>query len=136
MDDIPALVQEGGKIVDILPHADLSGFGVGAVFHALIKHVKGNALAQIVRVGLAVQIKMEANIAKALDRSKRVVLDLKRKRATQLATYLNEVRPTWDSLQNKLGKRRKLNGCIRKDMSFGPSGRSLLKCYSNYVKTG
>ena len=62
MDDIPALVQEGGKIVDILPHADLSGFGVGAVFHALIKHVKGNALAQIVRVGLAVQIKMEANI--------------------------------------------------------------------------
>ncbi|KAK4557248.1 hypothetical protein RGQ29_007134 [Quercus rubra] len=79
---------------------------------------------------------MEANIAKALDRSKRVVLDLKRKRATQLATYLNEVRPPWDSLQNKLGKRRKLNGCQRKDMSYGPSGRSLLKCYSNYVKTG
>ena len=47
---------------------------------------------------------MEANIAKASDRSRRVVLDLKRKRATQLATYLNEVRPTWDSLQNKLGK--------------------------------
>ncbi|KAK7855483.1 inactive poly [adp-ribose] polymerase rcd1 [Quercus suber] len=79
---------------------------------------------------------MEANIAKASDRSKRVVLDLKRKRATQLATYLNEVRPTWDSLQNRLDKRRKLNGCQRKDMSYGPSGRSLLKCYSNYVKTG
>ncbi|KAM4073310.1 hypothetical protein ACB094_10G008900 [Castanea mollissima] len=80
---------------------------------------------------------MEANIAKALDRSRRVVLDLKkRKRATQLAPYLNEVRPTMDSLQNKLGKRRKLNGCQSKVMSYGPSGRSLLKCYSNYVKTG
>ncbi|XP_075641221.1 inactive poly [ADP-ribose] polymerase RCD1-like isoform X1 [Castanea sativa] len=80
---------------------------------------------------------MEANIAKASDRSRRVVLDLKkRKRATQLAPYLNEVRPTLDSLQNKLGKRRKLNGCQSKVMSYGPSGRSLLKCYSNYVKTG
>lgn len=79
---------------------------------------------------------MEANIAKASDRSRRVVLDLKRKRATRLATYLNEVRPTWDSLQNKLGKRRKFNGCQSKVMSYGSNGRSLLKCYSNYVKTG
>ena len=48
---------------------------------------------------------MEANIAKELDRHQRVVLDLKRKRATQFAACLNGVRQ-----QNKLVKRRKLDG--------------------------
>jgi len=74
---------------------------------------------------------MEANIAKESDRRQRVVLDLKRKRATQFAACLNGVRQ-----QNKLVKRRKLDGRKSKLMSYGYNGKSLLKCYSNYLKTG
>uniref|UniRef100_A0A2N9ESY8 PARP catalytic domain-containing protein n=1 Tax=Fagus sylvatica TaxID=28930 RepID=A0A2N9ESY8_FAGSY len=74
---------------------------------------------------------MEANIAKESDRHQRVVLDLKRKRASQFAACLNGVRQ-----QNKLVKRRKLDGRKSKLMSYGYNGKFLLKCYSNYLKTG
>ena len=86
MDDIPALVQEGGKVVDILPHADLSGFGVGAVFHALIKHVKGNALAQIVRIILAVDLIMEADIVN-IPRFKMLFAEVRSRAAAQNITH-------------------------------------------------
>ena len=74
---------------------------------------------------------MEANIAQESDRRQRVVLDLKRKRASQFAACLNGVRQ-----QNKLVKRRKLDGRKSKLMSYGYNGKFLLKCYSNYLKTG
>ncbi|XP_062146232.1 inactive poly [ADP-ribose] polymerase RCD1-like isoform X2 [Alnus glutinosa] len=87
---------------------------------------------------------MEAKIAKALDRSRRVVRDSKRKRVTQSANYLNGVNrtmsPQWhtsDISQNKLAKRRKLDGCKSKLKSYGSHfGRSLNICYENFRKTG
>ncbi|KAB1216073.1 Inactive poly [ADP-ribose] polymerase RCD1 [Morella rubra] len=96
---------------------------------------------------------MEAKIAKALDRTRKVVINSKRKRATHLAAFINGVNRTklpqgctLDLLESKLGKRRKLHGYKSKLMNFGSKsklishgsnvGRSLLRCYSNYMKTG
>ncbi|KAF5477820.1 hypothetical protein F2P56_004433 [Juglans regia] len=86
---------------------------------------------------------MEAKIVKASDRIRKVLLDSKRKRASKFTSYLNGVNqqmlpqlPTLHWLQDKPGKRRKLDGCKSKHMSYGSKfGRSLLKYYSNYVKT-
>lgn len=85
---------------------------------------------------------MEAKPGKALVRSRRVVRDSKRKRVTQFA--LNGVNrtmsPQWhtsDMSQNKLAKRRKLDGCKSKHKSYGSNfGRSLHRCYANFMKTG
>lgn len=87
---------------------------------------------------------MEAKTAKASDRNRRVVHDSKRKHVAQFATYLNEVNrtmsPQWhpsDTSQNKLAKRRKLDGCKSKLKSYGSNfGRSLQRCYANFKKTG
>ncbi|XP_050153844.1 inactive poly [ADP-ribose] polymerase RCD1-like [Malus sylvestris] len=80
---------------------------------------------------------MEAKVAKVLDSGRRVMLDLKRKRATRYATYFPGAthrvsqRPSLD----KLAKRRKLYGCKSKLMSRG-SQRSLLVSYSNFSRSG
>ncbi|KAB1216084.1 Inactive poly [ADP-ribose] polymerase RCD1 [Morella rubra] len=96
---------------------------------------------------------MEAKIAKALDRTRKVVINSKRKRATHFAAFINGVNrtklpqgSTLDLLESKLGKRRKLHGYESKLMNFGSKsklmshgsnvGKSLLRCYSNYMKTG
>ena len=83
---------------------------------------------------------MEANIGRALDRSQRAMLNLKRKRATRCAAYFTGATrselPQSPTL-NKLGKRRKLKGCKSKCSSSGSHFRtSLLKCYLNFMKSG
>ncbi|KAG2676696.1 hypothetical protein I3843_12G067400 [Carya illinoinensis] len=96
---------------------------------------------------------MEAKIVKASDRRQKVMLDPKRKRSTMFPAYLNGINgatipqcTTLDLLQNKLGKRRKLDGCKSKLMRNGSKnklmnhwssfGRSSHGRYSNYMKTG
>ncbi|KAJ7943871.1 Poly [ADP-ribose] polymerase [Quillaja saponaria] len=84
---------------------------------------------------------MEANIAKASDR---VVLNSKRKRAARCAAYLNGASRTmsqqWPFLfspSQKLGKRRKLAQSKSKLVNSGTQlKKTLLRCYSNYKKTG
>lgn len=84
---------------------------------------------------------MEAKIARALDR---VVHNLKRKRATRYAAYLNgasrSVLPHWPSLTsptNKFVKRRRLGGYKSKYTNYGTHFRqSLLRCYMNFKKSG
>ncbi|KAL5861946.1 hypothetical protein ACOSQ3_003235 [Xanthoceras sorbifolium] len=74
---------------------------------------------------------MDPKIAKALDSSRRAVLGLKRKRAARYATYLAGASRT--ELQQK---RRKLDGCLSKVVRGCHFRRSLLQCYSNFMKTG
>ena len=62
MDNILALLQEGGKVVHILADAHLGGAGVRALAHGVVKLIKGHAPAQIVRIFLLVQEVVEANI--------------------------------------------------------------------------
>ncbi|KAJ7953406.1 Poly [ADP-ribose] polymerase [Quillaja saponaria] len=84
---------------------------------------------------------METKIAKASDR---VLLNLKRKRATRCASYLNgpscSVSPHWPFLispSHKLGKRRRIARSRSKLVNSGTQFRqTLLRCYSNYKKTG
>ncbi|KAF7829188.1 inactive poly [ADP-ribose] polymerase RCD1-like isoform X1 [Senna tora] len=84
---------------------------------------------------------MEAKIEKALDR---VVLNLKRKRATRCAAYLNgaahSVLPHLPSLTlptKKFVKRRRLGGYQRKHTNYGTHFRqSLLRCYLNFKRSG
>ncbi|CAN6703561.1 unnamed protein product [Malus baccata var. baccata] len=80
---------------------------------------------------------MEAKVAKVLDSGRRVMLDLKRKRATRYATYFPGAthRVSQRPSLNKLAKRRKLYGCKSKIMSRG-SQRSLLVSYSNFSRSG
>ncbi|XP_048442246.1 inactive poly [ADP-ribose] polymerase RCD1-like isoform X1 [Pyrus x bretschneideri] len=80
---------------------------------------------------------MEAKIAKVLDSGRRVMLGLKRKRATRYATYFPGAthRVSQRPSLNKLAKRRKLYGCKSKLMSRG-SQRSLLVSYSNFSRSG
>ncbi|CAN6566934.1 unnamed protein product [Malus baccata var. baccata] len=80
---------------------------------------------------------MEAKVAKVLDSGRRVMLDLKRKRATRYATYFPGAthRVSQRPSLNKLAKRRKLYGCKSKLMSRG-SQRSLLVSYSNFSRSG
>ncbi|KAH8513837.1 hypothetical protein H0E87_006918 [Populus deltoides] len=76
---------------------------------------------------------MEARITKVLDRSRRVMPGVKRKRASRM------VLPEWLTLisSHKLGKRRKLDGSQSKPVSCGHhSRRSLLRSYSNFMRTG
>ncbi|CAK7356068.1 unnamed protein product [Dovyalis caffra] len=86
---------------------------------------------------------MEARIAKVLDSSRRVMPRVKRKRASRYASYFSGasrmVLPEWFTLNSthKLGKRRKLDGSQSKPVSCGHhSRRSLLWCYSNFMRTG
>ncbi|KAF7829187.1 inactive poly [ADP-ribose] polymerase RCD1-like isoform X1 [Senna tora] len=84
---------------------------------------------------------MESKIAKALDRA---VLNLKRKRATRNAAYINEASqsmlPHWPSLTlptKKFVKRRRLGGYKSKHTYYGTHFRqSLLRCYFNFKKSG
>ncbi|KAM5551102.1 hypothetical protein ABKV19_026100 [Rosa sericea] len=83
---------------------------------------------------------MEAKIAKALDSGRRVMLGVKRKRATRYAAYFPGAKhqglPRKPTL-SKLRKRRKLYGCGTKLMSFESHvRRSLLSSYSNFTRTG
>lgn len=83
---------------------------------------------------------MEANIEKALDSHQRVMLNLKRKRATRCAAYFTGATrselPQSPTL-NKLGKRGKLKRGETKCTSSGSHFRtSLLKCYLNFRKSG
>ncbi|KAI9177978.1 hypothetical protein LWI28_021306 [Acer negundo] len=74
---------------------------------------------------------MDAKIAKVLDSNRRVMLGLKRKRAARYATYLAGASRT--ELQQK---RRKLNGGVSKLVRGCHFRRSLLRCYSNFMKSG
>lgn len=74
---------------------------------------------------------MDAKLAKVLDSSRRVVLGLKRKRAARYAAYLAGASRT--ELQQK---RRKLDGCLNKFTRGCRLRGSLLRCYSNFMKTG
>uniref|UniRef100_A0A5B6ZDM9 Putative inactive poly(ADP-ribose) polymerase RCD1-like n=1 Tax=Davidia involucrata TaxID=16924 RepID=A0A5B6ZDM9_DAVIN len=87
---------------------------------------------------------METKFAKVLDSSRRVVVDLKRKRASQCETYFTgatrtvlPLRSTLSSSIHKLGKRRKLDRS-RSKCGGGVSHfrRSLLRNYSNFTKSG
>uniref|UniRef100_A0A6M2F5H8 Poly [ADP-ribose] polymerase n=1 Tax=Populus davidiana TaxID=266767 RepID=A0A6M2F5H8_9ROSI len=86
---------------------------------------------------------MEARIAKVLDSSRRVMLGVKRKRASRYAACFSgashTVLPEWLTPKSihKPGKRKKLDGSQSKPWSCGhPSRRSLLRCYSNFTRTG
>ena len=62
MDNILALLQEGGKVVHIFADAHLSGAGVRALAHRIVKLGKRHALTQIVGVFLPIQEVVEADI--------------------------------------------------------------------------
>ncbi|KAF2294835.1 hypothetical protein GH714_021272 [Hevea brasiliensis] len=88
---------------------------------------------------------MEAKVAKVLDSSsRRVMLGLKRKRASRYAAYFAEasgiVSPGWPTVHYstfKSGKQRRLTGSQSKVVSCGYHfRRSLLRGYSNFMKTG
>ncbi|XP_043715593.1 inactive poly [ADP-ribose] polymerase RCD1-like isoform X2 [Telopea speciosissima] len=74
-------------------------------------------------------------------KSHRIIVDLKRKRASQCAAYFTAAartavlrRPTFDSLSNKLCKRVGSNACKNKS---GPhSKKYIIKNYSNFMKSG
>ncbi|KAJ8773891.1 hypothetical protein K2173_009322 [Erythroxylum novogranatense] len=87
---------------------------------------------------------MEAKIAKVLDSSLKVIPSLKRKRVARHAAYFARaphlVSPEWPTVKSsmlKLAKRRKVDAS-----RSGPQScqyhlkRSLLRCYSNFMKTG
>ncbi|KAF9689621.1 hypothetical protein SADUNF_Sadunf01G0111400 [Salix dunnii] len=82
---------------------------------------------------------METRIAKVLDSSRRLMSGVKRKRAAYFSgashMLLHErvtLNPT-----HKRGKRKKLDGNQSKPWSCGhPSRGSLLRCYSNFTRTG
>lgn len=83
---------------------------------------------------------MEAKNVKALDSGRRVMLGVKRKRATRYAAYCPGAKhrglPQRSTL-SKLAKRRKLYGCKTKLMSCGSHiRRPLLASYSNFTRTG
>ncbi|XP_058007524.1 inactive poly [ADP-ribose] polymerase RCD1 isoform X2 [Hevea brasiliensis] len=88
---------------------------------------------------------MEAKVAKVLDSSsRRVMLGLKRKRASRYAAYFAEasgiLSPGWPTVHYstfKSGKQRRLTGSQSKVVSCGYHfRRSLLRGYSNFMKTG
>ncbi|KAG8645511.1 inactive poly [ADP-ribose] polymerase RCD1 isoform X2 [Manihot esculenta] len=88
---------------------------------------------------------MEAKIAKVLDSScHRVMLGLKRKRASRYGAYFAEasrtMSPEWPAVHfssHKSGKRRRLSASRSKLVGCGCHfRRSLLRCYSNFMRTG
>ena len=87
---------------------------------------------------------MEAKFAKALDSGRRVVVDLKKKKAVRLATFLSGVSrsavPHLSTLKSppvKLGKRKKPDVCKTKCRNCRlASNRTLLRYYMNFTKTG
>ena len=60
--DVLALLEEGREIVQILLNADLGGLGVGALLHQTVEILEGQALPQIVRIVLAVEDIVEADV--------------------------------------------------------------------------
>ncbi|KAL1548019.1 inactive poly [ADP-ribose] polymerase RCD1-like [Salvia divinorum] len=88
---------------------------------------------------------MNTKFEKVLDSGRSVVVDLKRKRSEQCtipskgATHVPftlQYPPPISSIK-KINKRRKLNGSKNKYSSFTfPSGKRLLKYYSNFRKSG
>ncbi|CAA2992709.1 inactive poly [ADP-ribose] polymerase RCD1-like [Olea europaea subsp. europaea] len=86
---------------------------------------------------------MEAKFARVLDSGQHAVVDLKRKRATSGTCFKGDtdvvfpLRSTASSFIHKLGKRRKLNES-KSNHGFCSifSGKSLLKYYSNFKKSG
>ena len=62
MQYILAFLEESFEILAVFFHINLGGTGFRAVGHGLIELVKGNGLAQIVRVLLAVQLVVEADV--------------------------------------------------------------------------
>ncbi|XP_037496681.1 inactive poly [ADP-ribose] polymerase RCD1 isoform X2 [Jatropha curcas] len=87
---------------------------------------------------------MEAKNVKVLGSTHRVMLGLKRKRASRCAAYFagasHIMSPEWPNLnfsKYKLGKRRRLARSQSKHVSCGYHfRRSLLRCYSNFMRTG
>ncbi|KAF8379025.1 hypothetical protein HHK36_028452 [Tetracentron sinense] len=84
---------------------------------------------------------MEVKCAKVLDDGRRIVVDLKRKRAARCAAYFTGTtrtmvsrRSTLSSSSNKLGKWRTSNGHKTKCGSL--FRKSILKNYSNFMKSG
>ena len=62
MQNILALLQKGREIRDKLVFVHLAGLGLRAFAHGLIKIREGNALAQVIGILHAVQIKMKADV--------------------------------------------------------------------------
>ncbi|KAK4349587.1 hypothetical protein RND71_032342 [Anisodus tanguticus] len=87
---------------------------------------------------------MESKFGKVLDRSRNIVVDLKRRRAARCETHLFgathmilPVRSSLNSSIHPLGKRRKLNGSkIRCGGGEYHQRKSLLRYYLNFRKTG
>ncbi|CAL5355722.1 hypothetical protein CsSME_00044477 [Camellia sinensis var. sinensis] len=87
---------------------------------------------------------MEMKFAKVLDSRRRVVVDLKRKRAARCEAYFTSTarnvlskRTTLNSSIHKLGKRKKLDGSKSKcGCCASQLKKSLLQYYSNFIQSG
>ncbi|KAL0331621.1 UNVERIFIED_CONTAM: putative inactive poly [ADP-ribose] polymerase SRO1 [Sesamum angustifolium] len=87
---------------------------------------------------------MNTKLEKVLDSGRHVVVDLKRKQSDRCTLsskgatqVLVPLRSSPSSAIYNLAKRRKLDGYENKHSSFGsPSGKRLLKYYSNFKKSG
>lgn len=84
---------------------------------------------------------MEGNYAKVLDSGRRVVVDLKRKRAAKFATHsARNAIPQLSALKSsavKLGKRKKPDACKAKCRSCKLTSRkSQLRNYTNFMRSG
>lgn len=62
MQHIQPLLQEGGEIADELVRIDLGGFGLRALGHGIIEPFEGDGFPQVIRIGLAIQIKMKTDV--------------------------------------------------------------------------
>ncbi|KAF5935907.1 hypothetical protein HYC85_027036 [Camellia sinensis] len=87
---------------------------------------------------------METKLTKVLDNGRRVVVDLKRKRAARCEAYFTGIarkvlsqQTTLNSSIYKMGKRRKLNGSKSKcGYCASHLKKSLLRYYSNFSRSG
>ena len=62
MDHVQPLLQKAAEIIHIFGDVHLRGAGVSSIFDAVIEHVKGHALPQIVQVFLAIYKIVEADV--------------------------------------------------------------------------
>ena len=62
MDNVLALLKKRGEILHIFGYIHLRSLGRRAFAHFVVKHIKGNGLAQIVRIVLTVQVEVEADV--------------------------------------------------------------------------
>ncbi|CAL1376214.1 unnamed protein product [Linum trigynum] len=80
---------------------------------------------------------METKFGKVLDRRSKVMLGLKRKRASRCAANFARASQTVLADCPMLGKRRRVSDCLDKPASCGlPCKKSILQRYSNFSRTG